>query len=127
MLIVEEKNLEIRGVKYPSQCPIVRQKMTDTWLKTCGADNPRKSEKIKEKLVLQMGKGITIYKGEKGFLKDNFHHHEACDIVFTVVTRLEVRRLKNLVHTIDPHAFVFTNTIKEVAGKGGVVKHRKGH
>ncbi len=85
------------------------------------------SEKMKEQLVLHMGKGITIYKGEKGFLKDNFHHHEPCDIVFTVVTRLEVRRLKNLVHSIDPRAFVFTNTIKEVAGTGGVVKHRKGH
>ncbi len=86
-----------------------------------------KSEAIKEKLVLKMGKGITVYKGERGYLKDNFNHHSACDIVFTVITRLEVRRLKNLVHAIDPNAFVFTNTIKEVAGAGGVVKHRKGH
>jgi uncharacterized membrane-anchored protein YitT (DUF2179 family) len=86
-----------------------------------------KSDDIKEKLVLKMGKGITVYKGERGYLKDNFSHHMPCDIVFTVVTRLEVRRLKNLVHTIDPNAFVFTNTIKEVAGAGGVVKHRKGH
>lgn len=85
------------------------------------------SEAIKAKLVLAMGKGITVYKGERGFLKDNFSHHAPCDIVFTIVTRLEVRRLKNLVHTIDPNAFVFTNTIKEVAGRGGVVKHRKGH
>ncbi|MCD6011362.1 MAG: YitT family protein [Flavipsychrobacter sp.] len=86
-----------------------------------------KSEAIKEKLVLKMGKGITVYKGERGFLKDNFSHHAPCDIVFTIITRLEVRRLKNLVHSIDPNAFVFTNTIKEVAGAGGVVKHRKGH
>lgn len=86
-----------------------------------------KSDEIKEHLVLKMGKGITVYKGERGFLKDNFRHHAECDIVFTVITRLEVRRLKNLVHAIDPNAFVFTNTIKEVAGGGGVVKHRKGH
>ncbi len=86
-----------------------------------------KSEAIKEKLVLKMGKGITVYKGERGFLRDNFSHHASCDIVFTIITRLEVRRLKNLVHSIDPNAFVFTNTIKEVAGAGGVVKHRKGH
>ena len=86
-----------------------------------------KSEAIKEQLVMKWGKGITVYKGEKGFLKDNFTHHSPCDIVFTVITRLEVRRLKNLVHLIDPNAFVFTNTIKEVAGGGGVVKHRKGH
>ncbi len=86
-----------------------------------------KSEEIKEQLVIKLGKGITVYKGERGFLKDNFKHHAACDIVFTVVTRLEVRRLKNMIHTIDPNAFVFTNTIKEVAGSGGVIKHHKGH
>ncbi len=86
-----------------------------------------KSEIIKEELVLKMGRGITVYKGERGYMKDNFKHHVATDIVFTVITRLEVRRLKNLVHSIDPNAFVFTNTIKEVAGGGGVIKHRKGH
>ncbi len=86
-----------------------------------------KSEIIKEQIVMVLGRGITVYKGDRGFLKDNFHHHEPCDIVFTVITRLEVRRLKNLVHGIDPNAFVFTNTIKEVAGTGGVLKHRKGH
>ncbi len=86
-----------------------------------------KSEEIKEHLVMKLGRGITVYKGERGFMKDNFKHHSPCDIVFTVITRLEVRRLKNLVHSIDPNAFVFTNTIKEVAGAGGVVKHRKGH
>ena len=69
---------------------------------------------------MKLGRGITIYKGERGFLKNNFHHHEECDIVFTVITRLEVRRLKNLVHGIDPNAFVFTNSIKEVAGSGGI-------
>ena len=58
-------------------------------------------------------------------MKDSFEHSEPCDIVFTVITRLEVRRLKNLVHSIDPNAFIITNTIKEVAG--GVLKHHKGH
>ena len=86
-----------------------------------------KSDNIKEQIVMNLGRGITVYKGERGFLKNNFQHHEECDIVFTVITRLEVRRLKNLVHSIDPNAFVFTNTIKEVAGSGGVLKHRKGH
>ncbi len=84
-----------------------------------------KSEEIKEKLVLKLGRGITVYKGERGFLKHSFDVSEPCDIVFTIVTRLEVRRLKNMVHSIDPKAFMFTNTIKEAAG--GVLKHRKAH
>lgn len=84
-----------------------------------------KSEEIKKELVLQMGRGITVYKGERGFMKDSFDVSQDCDIVFTVVTRLEVRKLKNTVHGIDPKAFVFTNTIKETAG--GVLKRTSGH
>lgn len=84
-----------------------------------------KSEEIKEKLVMQMGKAITIYKGERGYLKESFDISSPCDIVFTVVTRLEVRKLKNLVHQIDGKAFIFTNTIKEAAG--GVLKKKVKH
>ncbi|MFC0514204.1 YitT family protein [Mucilaginibacter angelicae] len=80
------------------------------------------SEIIKEKLVMELGRGITIYKGERGFLKESFDVHQPVDIIFTVITRLEVRRLKNLVHSIDPKAFIFTNSIKEAAG--GVLKKR---
>jgi uncharacterized membrane-anchored protein YitT (DUF2179 family) len=84
-----------------------------------------RSKEIKEKLVLELGRGITIYKGEGGFMKENFEVSENCDIVFTIITRLEVRRLKNVVNNIDPMAFVFTHTIKEAAG--GVLKRRVSH
>ncbi len=77
---------------------------------------------IKEQLVMNLSRGITIYKGERGFLKDTFDISQPVDIVFTIVTRLEVRRLRNLIHKIDPNAFVFTSTIKEAAG--GVLKRR---
>ena len=83
------------------------------------------SDKIKEQLVLELGRGITVYKGERGFLKESFEISNPVDIVFTVVTRLEVRRLRNIIHEIDPKAFVFTSTIKEAAG--GVLKKRARH
>jgi uncharacterized membrane-anchored protein YitT (DUF2179 family) len=83
------------------------------------------SEIIKEKLVHTLGRGITIYKGQRGFLKESFDISYPADIVFTIVTRLEVRRLRNLVHSIDPKAFVFTNTIKDASG--GVLKRRARH
>jgi len=83
------------------------------------------NQKIKEALVMTMSKGITVYKGERGFLKDSFDISQPVDIIFTVVTRLEVRRLRNLVSDIDPKAFVFTSTIKEAAG--GVLKKRARH
>lgn len=81
------------------------------------------SEDIKRSLVMDLGRGITVYKGERGFMKESFETSQDCDIVFTVITRLEVRRLKNLVYRIDPKAFVFTNTIKETAG--GILKRNR--
>lgn len=83
------------------------------------------SELIKEKLVMELGRGITVYKGERGFLKESFDISNPVDIVFTVVTRLEVSRLRAMVHDIDSKAFVFTSSIKEAAG--GVLKRRARH
>jgi uncharacterized membrane-anchored protein YitT (DUF2179 family) len=80
---------------------------------------------IKERLVMDLGRGITVYKGERGFLKDSFEVSQPVDIIFTVVTRLEVRRLRNMVHEIDEKAFIFTSSIKEAAG--GVLKRRARH
>jgi uncharacterized membrane-anchored protein YitT (DUF2179 family) len=83
------------------------------------------SEAIKQELVLKYGKGVTVYKGERGFLKESFNISTPCDIIFTVITRLEVRRLKNFINEVDPNAFVFTSTIKEAGG--GVLKKRVRH
>lgn len=83
------------------------------------------SAAIREQLVMNLGRGITVYKGERGFLKESFNLSQPVDIVFTVVTRLEVRRLRNIVNEIDPVAFVFTSSIKEAAG--GVLKRRVRH
>jgi uncharacterized membrane-anchored protein YitT (DUF2179 family) len=83
------------------------------------------SEIIKAVLVQEMGRGITIYKGERGFMKDSYEVKNECDIIFTIITRLEVRRLKRVVHQLDSKAFVFTHTIKETAG--GILKKRATH
>lgn len=84
-----------------------------------------KSEIIKEKLVKDMGRGITVYKGERGYMKETYEKRFDCDIIYTIVSRLEVRKIKNLIHGIDPNAFVFTGSIKETAG--GVLKQIAGH
>ena len=84
-----------------------------------------KSEDIKHELVNNLGRGITVYKGERGFLPGNFEVSTDCDIIFTVITRLELRKLHNLVHNVDPQAFIFANTIKEASG--GIIKRRHKH
>lgn len=84
-----------------------------------------KSEEIKHQLVNKLGRGITVYKGERGFLPGKFDVSTDCDIIYTVVTRLEMRKLKNLIYEIDSEAFVFANTIKETSG--GIIKSHIKH
>lgn len=83
------------------------------------------SEAIKHKLVNELGRGITVYKGERGFLPGNFEVSSNCDIIFTVVNRMELRKLKNLVYETDAKAFVFASTIREASG--GILKRRAAH
>jgi len=84
-----------------------------------------KSELIKYRLVNELSRGITVYKGERGFLPGQFETHTDCDIIFTVVTRLELRKLKNVVHEIDPKAFLFASPVKEATG--GILRRRLVH
>ncbi len=84
-----------------------------------------KSDEIKNAIVNKLGRGITVYKGERGFLPGHFEVSADVDIIFTVITRLEMRRLKNLVYQVDAQAFVFASTIKEAAG--GTLNRRHSH
>ena len=84
-----------------------------------------KSEAIKYEIVNKLGRGITVYKGERGFLPGKFDISQDCDIIFTVITRLELNRLNKLVKKTDPNAFVFANTIKEASG--GILKRLHHH
>ncbi len=84
-----------------------------------------KSDLIKQLIVKKFGKGITIIKGERGYLPDNFDLKIDCDIIVTVVTRLELLRIKDEITKIDPNAFMFIQYIKEASG--GILRHKKLH
>lgn len=79
------------------------------------------SEEIADFIKHKMGRGLTIYTGKRGYGKrgDNY---VATDIIFTVVTRLEISRLTNEVEKIDPHSFIVMQSIKD--SRGGMVKKR---
>lgn len=82
--------------------------------------SPR-SEEIGEFIKQKMGRGLTIYSGKRGFGKRG-ESYSATDILFTVVTRLEISRLTNEVEKIDPNAFIVMQSIRDT--KGGMVKKR---
>ena len=77
------------------------------------------SEEIREAIVRRMKRGVTIYKGQGG--KTGMEQ----DILFCVVTRLEIGRVKNVVKEIDPHAFIVINRLSDA--DGGITKRRVLH
>jgi uncharacterized membrane-anchored protein YitT (DUF2179 family) len=77
-------------------------------------------DEIKSLLVNDLGKGITVYKGERGYLPGSFDIKTDCEIIVTIVTRLEVKQIEDAVMNIDHKAFVYIQTIKEATG--GVLK-----
>jgi uncharacterized membrane-anchored protein YitT (DUF2179 family) len=85
----------------------------------------KESDQVKEIIVKDFNKAITVYKGERGYLPKSFDVKTDCDIIMTVVTRLELHRMKIAIHKADPTAFFFVQSIKEVTG--GVVKRNRKH
>jgi uncharacterized membrane-anchored protein YitT (DUF2179 family) len=82
------------------------------------------SEEIRRVITEDLRRGVTLYRGKSGFGKRGESSEER-DIVFTVVTRLELPRLRTEVSRIDPRAFVVQHSIDDAAG--GMLKRRPLH
>src|SRR4030095_16057591 len=70
------------------------------------------NEEIKEMIINKLGRGVTVYKGRGGFGKQGYTDDK--NIIYTVVTRLEISKLNNEIHKIDRNAFVVMTTIKDI-------------
>ena len=77
---------------------------------------------VKNFLVNELGKGITVYKGERGYLPGSFEFKTDCEIIVTIVTRLEIKRIQEAVREIDNKAFIYIYSIKEASG--GIIKNK---
>ena len=82
-----------------------------------------KSNAIRRVIMEKLGRGVTIYKGERGMGESTLN--KDIDIIFTVVTRLEVSKLKSEIELIDHKAFIVMSAINET--KGGIIKKRPLH
>lgn len=78
------------------------------------------SAEIREMIIEKMGRGVTLYDGKRGFGKTGETKH--VEIVYTVITRLELNKLNTELVKIDPNAFVVMSSVKDI--KGGMVKKR---
>jgi uncharacterized membrane-anchored protein YitT (DUF2179 family) len=74
---------------------------------------------IRQRIMHAIGRGVTIYRGSGGM------SGQERDILYCVVTRLEVGKVKGIVRDIDPDAFVVYHPL--AGAEGGVVKTRGFH
>lgn len=73
------------------------------------SDNP---EGISEKLMVELGRGVTLLKGRGMYSKENK------DVLLCVVPRSQFTRVKDIVKEFDPYAFVMVSEMYEVLGEG---------
>ncbi len=76
-----------------------------------------KHEKIAQGIINEFERGVTYIEGQ------GVYSGEPKKIIFCVITRLELARLKNYVLNLDPSAFIAIENVHEV--EGGLVKKRK--
>jgi len=74
---------------------------------------------IADILLHRLGRGVTIIHGEGGY------SGEPKKVLYSVITRLEVAKLKSIVFENDPNAFVTIHEVHDVLG--GRVKKRAIH
>jgi len=77
------------------------------------------SPTIRERIMNELGRGVTIYKARGG--KSGIEQ----EILYCVVTRLEIGKVKGIVRDADENAFVVTQALSDV--QGGMVKRTKLH
>jgi len=79
------------------------------------------NHEIAEMIRTKMGRGLTIYSGKRGYGKRG-ESYDSTEIIFTVITRLEINKMMLEVGKIDPNAFVVMQSIKDT--RGGMLKKK---
>ncbi len=79
-----------------------------------------KSDAIRKVISEKMGRGLTIYNAQGGYGKNGVH--KEYDVIYTVITRLEIRKLNREIEKIDQDAFIVMNSINDT--RGGMIKKR---
>jgi uncharacterized membrane-anchored protein YitT (DUF2179 family) len=78
-----------------------------------------KSAEIRQEIVRSLQRGVTVYKGRGGF------SDAEQEILYCVVTRLEIGRIKTVVRDLDESAFIVINALSDA--EGGVIKRHALH
>lgn len=76
-------------------------------------------DEIATKITEEMGRGVTVFKGYGHFTKTDRQ------ILYCVIGRNEIVRLKNIITSVDEHAFVSLTDVHDVMGEGFTLDDQK--
>jgi len=77
------------------------------------------SARIRGRIMSELGRGVTVYRARGGMSGDER------EVLYCVVTRLEIGRVRTIVRETDEHAFVITQPLADV--QGGTIRKRIMH
>ncbi|MCQ6281230.1 YitT family protein [Bacillus sp. EB600] len=77
------------------------------------------NSEIAEKIMEEMERGVTILNGKGSYSKKEL------EVLYCVVSRNEISRLKQIIASIDPHAFVTISDVHDVLGEGFTLDENK--
>jgi uncharacterized membrane-anchored protein YitT (DUF2179 family) len=78
---------------------------------------------VRKAIIEELGSGVTIYQGRGGYRADEAG--EEIDIIYAVITRLEISKLNRIVDDIDEKAFITMSSINDT--RGGMVRRKGVH
>lgn len=78
-----------------------------------------KSEEISQKVMQEMDRGVTVLDGRGSFSGSKR------DVLYCVIAKNEIVRLKTIIEQIDPHAFVAVSHVHDVMGEGFTLDENK--
>lgn len=78
-----------------------------------------KSEEIREAILEQLNRGVTVFYGETGYFG------KPARVLMTVMDRREAPHMRSLLEKIDPYAFITVEVVGEVRGRGFTLDKKK--
>ncbi|MFT8871172.1 MAG: YitT family protein [Sporolactobacillus sp.] len=117
VIVISLIYLDYRQMMYTLVAVFVESRLIDTIQKGAYAGKAvmifsRKSDDISKAVIQSLDRSLTLLNGKGGYTQQNMN------VLYCVVSRNEVFRLKNLIQSIDPEAFVTVNDVHEVFGEG---------
>ena len=71
-----------------------------------------KSEEIREAILKQLDRGVTLLNAEGGYL------HDKSQMIFSVISNRELPKVERIIRGIDPESFMVVSRVSEVKGRG---------